>query len=152
MIVKIIIKNTTTIMKKDFKIRKHNMFYEFKCKNGHSREYCISIKYGPPINVKCDCGELMSQEFGGNFILKGDNWPGKDLKRREYESKQSIEQIETMISEEDRAQRIANEVANIRRQGKNAFKQFKKDNPQKYKDYKDGIKRGIKGKQTKFKK
>lgn len=137
-------------MKKN--LSKTNMYYEFKCKNGHLREYCISIKYGPPINVKCDCGESMSQEFGTNFILKGDGWAGKDLKKNEYESKQSVEQMENMISEDDRAQRIANEVAEVRRNGKAAVKQFKADNPQKYKEYTQGLKKGIKGKVPKFKK
>jgi len=84
------------------------------------------ISKGPPETI-CDCGQKMFQEFGGNFILCGDidSWAGKSLKKRKYESAKSKEKMENTISENDRDQRVVNEVMEARRKGRKAVSELK---------------------------
>lgn len=122
------------------------MIYEFVCPSGHKREYCESIQYGPPKNVICDCGYKMHQVFSAGFILKGEGWPGKSLKEMDYKSGAAKEEMEDLIANENREQRIADEVAQVRRQGKKATRKLKEENPAKYKEYIKGLKKGVRGK------
>lgn len=117
--------------------------YEFKCSECENVEqFRKSIKEGPPKKVICKCGNEMCQNFCTNFVLKGNGWPGKELKKANYESGKSIEKINHDYDEMNRDKRIVNEVTAIRRKGRKARDQFVKDHPQKWKDYIDAVKKG----------
>lgn len=133
------------------------MRYEFICDDcGTSKEFQRPMSEGPPKVVICDvCTDsgdkevFMRHEFGGNFILKGDGWAGKDLKQREYKSSESAEQTEHQLNEDNRNQRIVEEVSAERRKGSKASREFQKHNPQKMVDYDAAIKKGYRAKNPK---
>lgn len=128
------------------------MLYEFICECGNKLEFNNPIKEGPPKEVWCEkCNNKMTQEFCTNFVLKGDGWAGKDLKKRNYEASREKEKMEAQFSEDARNQRIVNDVTDIRRKGKKATEKLKKDNPQKFKDYQDAMKKGYRAKTKSFK-
>jgi predicted nucleic acid-binding Zn ribbon protein len=134
------------------------MRYEFECqKCGNIEEFNRSIKEGPPQLVHCPlCEEIdnefvqMNHVFGTNFILKGDGWPGKDLKAHEHRMGKAKEETDSQLSEDSRNQRVVEEVMSVRRQGRQATDRFKQDNPQKFKDYQDAISKGYRAKAKSF--
>jgi len=129
------------------------MNYYFICDNcGHNTEFKKSMKEGPPYNVDCDqCSKQMRHELGGNFILKGNGWPSKDINKSQYLSGQMREENDQKHLEDQRNNRLVDEVLQVRRKGKKAMKQFSTDNPQKIKDYKSALKKGYRAKNNKSK-
>lgn len=126
------------------------MIYNFECECGAEFETVnIPIKDGPPKEVVCiNCGEKMSQVFGGNFVLKGD-WPGKLLKKRSYDSGAAKERNDQQFEDDKRNDRIVEECLETRRKGRKAVEQEKAKNPQKWKDYADATKKGHRAKKKK---
>jgi putative FmdB family regulatory protein len=127
------------------------MRYEFHCDGcGEEKEFFKSIKDGPPKKVICPrCTAkaggkkiFMRHVMGGNFILKGDGWAGKDLKRAERQNAIATEETEAMLKRDADNQRIVEEVTEIRRQGSAATEQLKRDKPQKFKDYESALSEG----------
>ena len=107
------------------------------------REIKESIKKPVPRPPRCDtCGHIMNRVFECNFILKGTGWPGKSLKKRQYESAEEKEKNDQQWIEDQRNQRTVDEVIKIRRKGRKAIEQFKKEHPQKYYDYVEAMKKG----------
>jgi len=127
--------------------------YQYLCESCDCyTEVFSKIKDGPPAKVDCNnCGGKTHQIFSAGFILKGDNWPGKSLKERDYKSGVAKEEMEDIIANENRTQRIADEVAQVRRQGKKATRKLKEENPAKYKEYIQGLKKGVRGKNVRKK-
>lgn len=123
------------------------MRYEFECeKCVIIIEHYLPITEGPG-SIDCPkCGEKMRHLLGCNFILKGDNWAGKDLKKRERAMDKSREENDAQLDEDNSNQRIVEEVTAVRRQGSNASRKLREENPQKMKDYKKAIKRGYRAK------
>lgn len=131
------------------------MRYEFHCDEcGDDREFFRSIKDGPPKKVICPrCtakagGEktFMRHIMGGNFILKGDGWAGKDLKKAERQNAIATEETEAMLKRDADSQRVVEEVTEVRRQGSKATEALKRDNPQKFKDYESAVSEGYRAK------
>ncbi len=124
------------------------MRYEFICDNcGNKKEFFNPISEGPPKEVTCDqCNDFMRHVFGGNFILRGTGWPGKDLKAAERAMDQSREKNEAQASEDNSKQRIVEEVTAERRKGREATRKLKEEKPQKMTDYKKAIKDGYRAK------
>lgn len=129
------------------------MIYHFECEDCEIiEEVQESIQDGPPFLVSCPgCGEKMNQIYGCNFILKGNNWPGKDLKKREYNMTKEKEKMEAQFSEDARNQRIVEEVTEVRRQGRAAIQKLAEDKPQKLADYHDAFKKGHRAKGKSYK-
>lgn len=128
------------------------MTYRFICECGHSKEYQRPLKKGPPKRVKCPkCGGKMWQDYGASvgFVLKGRDWPGKELSE-ERSGDRVFGELEEKTREEEiqrgRAQKNANEVLKQRRRGRRHFSRWSKENKHKVKDYKENMrKKGIKG-------
>ena len=121
--------------------------YVFICDEcNNSIEVVKSMKEGPPKGARCECGSPMYLDLSCNFILKGDGWPGKDLNKRKFESDKAFEETKEMIKADDRAQRIVNEVGAIRRKGRKATNECKKDHPEKFKEYTKALAKGYRGK------
>ena len=126
------------------------MRYEFTCDVCHGqKEFFKPIAEGPPKKVLCGkCTVIerkkvfMRHEFGANFILKGDGWAGKDLKKREYDNDKANADTEAMLQRDKNNKRVVEEVMEVRRQGSEATRRLKKDKPQKVKDYQDAIGQG----------
>lgn len=121
--------------------------YEFVCDGcGCVEEFIRSIREGPPKDIDCSiCFEPMRHVMACNFILKGTGWPGKDAKSREYAVAKSKETCDAEHAEQQRDQRLVDEVLEVRRKGRKATDTLKRDNPQKWKDYSDALKRGARG-------
>lgn len=131
------------------------MRYEFICDEcGAEQEFYKSIKEGPPKKVLCtECTAasggakvFMRHVLGGNFILKGEGWAGKDLKKAERKNAEANEQTEAMLKRDADNQRIVEEVTEVRRKGKAATDQLKRDKPQKFKDYESAMAEGYRAK------
>jgi putative FmdB family regulatory protein len=122
--------------------------YEFCCDNcGKIMELYRSFKKGPPSTIYClSCHQKMHQVFNCNFILKGDDWPGKSLKERKYKAAEQREKTDQQFTEDKRNDRVVNEVTEVRRKGKKAKKQLQKDNPQKWHDYMNAMQKGHRAK------
>jgi predicted nucleic acid-binding Zn ribbon protein len=121
------------------------MRYEFLCDECELiYEVQASIRDGPPEVICEECEQKCHQNYGCNFILKGNGWPSKDIHKGDYLAKQEREKEEGEQQDKDRKQRIVNEVMSVRRQGRKAKRQFKKDNPQKYHEYEKAMTEGIK--------
>ena len=120
------------------------MRYEFECPEcGQMEEFFNSIHDGPPGEVSCaHCEVLMHHNMGGNFVLKGDGWAGKDMKKSESATVQAKEESEHQIAEDKRNQRIVDEVTKTRRKGSRATQMLESSQPQKMKDYQEAIKKG----------
>ncbi len=129
------------------------MRYEFQCSGcGEVKEFFASIHDGPPSDVKCiQCGWLMIHQLSCNFILKGDGWAGKDLKKSETAREVAREKNDAQLDEDNRSQRVVDEVMDVRRQGKKASEQLKKDKPQKIAEYREATKKGYRAKQKSYK-
>lgn len=66
--------------------------YEFKCENcGEVSRKKMSYTEVKEV-AECDsCGYTAKRVWGCNFVLKGDNWPGQDLRRKPGKSEKSKE-------------------------------------------------------------
>jgi len=125
------------------------MRYEFRChKCGFIQEINRPIKEGPPEFLVCPiCDDKMYNVLGGNFILKGDGWPGKSIKlERTGEDPKAIEKTEKMRDELRAAQELSNEVLAERRKGTRHWREYKKKHPDKVEKYYQNLARGIRGK------
>src|SRR5690606_30566312 len=126
------------------------MIYEFYCdKCNINKEINKPMKDGPGIVICDNCDTKMNQVFGANFILQGDGWPGKDMKKRSYESEKNKEMIDHTHAEMNREQRVVDEVMEVRRKGRKATEQLKKENPQKWNDYLGAMKKGVRASKKK---
>ena len=96
-----------------------------------------------------NCEIKMSQVFGGNFILKGDGWPGKDMNRDKRAAQIEDEKNIAQLQEDQRNQRIVDEVMVERRKGSKASAEYRKNNPQKIKDYEAAVEKGYRPKKAK---
>jgi predicted nucleic acid-binding Zn ribbon protein len=107
------------------------MKYEYECEECGVTD-CVDYPMGQaPEAIICLCGGQMSRVFSCNFILKGSDWPGKEVgKQRDKEHKD---------------QKFQNEMLTERRQGTEHWKEFQKKNPDKAKRYTENLKRGVKG-------
>lgn len=123
------------------------MIYEFECTEcGLLQDIEAPMKDGPPEIVPCPiCDHEMNRVFSCNFILKGSNWPGKDIKRVN-DIGEAREQVDAQMAEDARNQRIVDEVISVRRKGAKATEEFKKSNPQKFADYESAINKGYRAK------
>jgi len=112
--------------------------YNFICNDdecGNQQEYWESIKNGPPKNVICSkCGSTMYQELQCNFELKGDGWPGKDIKS-DTQMGQAAEKAEEFLSKEDDKQKENKEVLSKRRLGRRKFAEWSQHNKPKVDRY-----------------
>ena len=130
------------------------MIYEFCCTFcGNTEEFIRSMAKGPPKEVNCElCKEIngtvspMRHIIGGNFILKGAGWPGKELKSRDRAMDKSKEENNNQLAEDKKNQRIVDEVMDIRRKGTKATKDLRENDPQRFADYKAAIKKGYRAK------
>lgn len=121
--------------------------YEFECDCGLVYQEHRSIKEGPPENPTCKCGEKMRRLYSPNFILKGEGWAGKDIKKSSYQHAQWKEKEQQKQQDEKSDQVLANEVLKVRRKGSKAVEQYQKEHPDSYKRYvKNMREKGIKGK------
>jgi len=127
--------------------------YEFKCPRcGNIKEEYASIKDGPPELVLCklcfeepQChGIFMERVYSCNFVLKGENWPGKEAKAFDRKMAKSREQDEEQENERRHLATNAQQVIKERRKGRASFKEYKKKNPDKVKDYAKALGQGIK--------
>lgn len=59
-------------------------FYSYKCKTcGELFEDIWQSINDEPLNKCPECGGLIVRQISScNFILKGQNWPGKDIKEK----------------------------------------------------------------------
>lgn len=110
-------------------------------------EFYRPIKEGPPKEGsnerKCpECNNEMRHDFGGNFILKGDGWVGKDI-TRDNEGTTTAAKAEKMFHEQDVARKEGDEVMAERRKGTESFKSYEKDNKAKVSRYWKNRKEGI---------
>ena len=127
--------------------------YYFECeKCGASEEFVRSIKEGPPKGVHCVLCEQVDNELvemihqlGCNFVLKGDGWPSKEFKG-DHAFGIVKDQTDDQMREDSRNQRIVDEVTSVRRQGRAASDDMKKNNPQKYADYQSAVNKGYRAK------
>ena len=130
------------------------MRYEYECDHcGYMEDIYAPMNIGPPKDppICKECNIEMFHNFGTNFILVGDGFAGKDLKKREYKMAESREKNDAQLSEDSRNQRIVDEVTEIRRKGHKAVDNLKKEEPQKFKDYQHAIKNGYRSKTKSFK-
>lgn len=124
--------------------------YEFACECGHKEEFFRPMKEGPPKQVDCpECDDSMYHVMCCNFRLKGDGWPSKGFKNEEYELVKAREETDNQLAEDDRNQRIVEDVTKTRRKGRKATDGLKSDNPQKWNDYEDAMKKGHRPKEKK---
>ena len=123
------------------------MIYHFLCDNCELvKEESASIQDGPPKEVICpECFAPMYQEFGGNFVLKGDGWAGKDLKKTDYCIRQAAEEDEQKQSDVKTKKYHASKVLSERRKGRKHWRKWRDENKAKFKDYKKALKEGIRG-------
>ena len=125
--------------------------YEFACDDCKVlTDHYLPMKDGPGSMDCPECGEKMRHCLGGNFILVGDGWAGKDLKSREYEMDKSREQNDAQMAEDSRKQRLVDEVMEVRRQGTEASRKLRENNPQKWKDYRSATKEGYRAKSKSY--
>ena len=121
------------------------MRYEFECsKCEHIQEIEAPISQGPPPTILCEkCGALMTRIYECTFLLLGDGWPGRDIKKKELEGGKAKEEVEDQFNKDRSDKKLINEVLQVRRKGHKATAQYKKDNPAKWKDYQKAIKKGV---------
>lgn len=112
--------------------------YEFKCHEcGHMDSTFATMKDGPPKEFICkECGSQMHQNWaaGAGFILKGNDWAGKDIKRSS-DIGHMHESAEEILRDDKTKQSEVDEVMAVRRQGKEAVADLKKRNPKKWERY-----------------
>lgn len=125
--------------------------YEFCCSECNStEEFFRPIKEGPPKKVECPgCSGSMYHVMGCNFQLKGDGWPSKELNKGDRELAKAREETDNQLAEDSRNQRIVEDVAKTRREGRKATNQLVRNNPQKWNDYNDAMKKGYRPKEKK---
>ena len=124
------------------------MIYEFECeKCGNIEDINAPMKDGPHKKIVCPtCGAFMNRLFCANFILLGEGWAGKDLKKKDYEGGKAREEVEHRLNQDKSDQKLVKDILQVRRQGRKATEQYKKDNPTKWKDYQKALKRGVRAK------
>ena len=126
------------------------MIYHFSCNDCEiTVEINRSMDKGPGKKRCPECKKTMCQEFGGNFILKGEGFPGKDLNKRKYKAAEAREKNDQEYIDQGREQKVVDEVMNVRRKGKKAKEELQKDKPQKWKEYIDASKKGVRAKKKK---
>lgn len=120
------------------------MRYTFKCEKCEVEDIIEKpIAEGPPEQIECLlCGGTMFHQFGTNFILKGDDWPGKTIKQASDRGVEAFEEAQRIRKNE---KEVSNEVLAERRKGRQSFREFRKRYPNKVKQYTDGVNRGVKG-------
>lgn len=124
--------------------------YAFECECGHEEEFFRPIAEGPPKEVECPgCSGSMYHVMGCNFRLKGDGWPSKDFNKGDRDLVQAREETDAQFEEDSRNQRIVEDVTKTRRKGRKASDGLKSDNPQKWSDYEDAMKKGYRPKEKK---
>jgi putative FmdB family regulatory protein len=121
--------------------------YEFKCHEcGHMDSVFAHISEGPPKEFICtECQAEMYQNWaaGGGFILKGNDWAGKDIKRSS-DIGHMHESAEEILREDKDKQKEVDEVVDVRRQGTSAVNDLKKRNPKKWERYSKASEEGYK--------
>jgi len=125
--------------------------YEFACQDCDiTEDFFAPMSEGPPKKVDCPkCTEAMYHVMGGNFILKGGGWPSKDFNKGDRDLVQAREETDAQFEEDNRNQRIVEEVTTTRRKGRKATDSIKSDTPQKWSDYTDAMKKGYRPKEKK---
>lgn len=120
------------------------MRYVFICdKCQIDKEIFNPIKVGPPKDVLCNkCGNKMYQDFDGHFVLRGDNWAGKQA-RRDNNLELSAEKAEKYLASDSDKRKESKEVIENRRKGKEHFKEWSKHNKKKVERYHNNLKDGI---------
>ncbi|MCK5617416.1 hypothetical protein KAR91_86940 [Candidatus Pacearchaeota archaeon] len=124
------------------------MRYVFLCDECMiSVEFYRTLKEGPPPEKSeernCpECQNEMRHDFGGNFILKGDGWPGKTI-TRDNEGTTTSAKAEKMFHKHDVARKEGDEVLSERRKGTESFKTYEKNNRAKVKRYFENRTQGI---------
>lgn len=130
------------------------MRYEFLCDECHViQEVSAPITEGPPAQVNCpECSRHMYQDFGGHFILKGGGWPGKEAKEgKDYHLRRAARsQDEAREHEREVAEKEAEEVMAIRRQGRRASEAHRSRNKPLWTRYATNLRKGV-GKKKKKK-
>jgi len=123
------------------------MRYEFLCDDCQVvQEVTASITDGPPALVACpECEKKMYQDFGGNFILLGGGWPGKEIKEgKDYHLRRvARSQDEEREHEREVAENEAEEVMAIRRQGKRASEAHRSRNKPLWTRYAANLRKGV---------
>lgn len=118
--------------------------YEYECDNCSKKidEFKAADKASEPV-ICPSCSNKMRRIYSFEFILKGDNWPGKEIQRQRFNERDKNEES---MHNDDIAQKEADMVLKERRKGRKNMEEFKKHNPQIIKRYKESLKKGIKGK------
>jgi hypothetical protein len=122
------------------------MKYTLKCDKCDFEETAMaSIHDGPPENLPCAmCKEgTMYNQLGTNFILRGDGWTGKNIKRNNEEK--AAEALKEAAKQRRSDQELSNAVLAERRKGRVNWERYQKNHPDKVKRYKENLSRGIKG-------
>jgi len=121
--------------------------YEFKCQKCNKIcEVKGTFEEGPPSVVNCDCGCICERIYNCSFILKGSDWPGKEIKKKDFRGGKAREEIEEEHNQMTSDQKLADEVLAVRRKGKKAVSVYKKEHPDRFRDYvKNMGHKGVKG-------
>ncbi len=110
-------------------------------------EITISIKKDPPSTIHCDeCRGPAKRIYSApEIIFKGGGWPGVEAKCGEKYREARIETERDEAREDQRVigEQECKEVMAIRRQGRNASKEFRRRQPKKWERYKNSLKKGI---------
>jgi len=114
------------------------MKYDFYCeKCGNSKQIEAPIQEGPPSVIECSCGIAMRREYTTSFILKGDDWPGKKIKRenaREGDDSE-IENFEAKMDNNRQKKELNDTVLKERRKGTQHMKKWRKKNKHQWDKY-----------------
>lgn len=118
--------------------------YEFKCEDCKLKDKIErSIKNGPPESLEClICGGTMYQVYNPEILFKGD-WPGKTIKQA---GDKGAEAFQEAAKQRRSDQELSNAVLAERRKGRENWKKYQKDHPDKVKRYKKNLGNGVKGK------
>lgn len=125
------------------------MRYVLKCDKCSCEElYEAPIKEGPPQDLPCaHCDDgIMRNQFGTNFVLKGENWPGKEVKKKERRMDKEVECDQERHHQHKNTQSLQDEVLAERRKGRNHYREWRRKHPSKARRYTENLNRGIKGK------
>lgn len=120
--------------------------YEFICGDcGNTDEQVYPMDPGPPQEIDCKCGGVMTRLYSCQFILKGGDWAGVAVKHGDdYRDRwKQREKDEESMHNMGVAQSECDEIMKHRRMGRKASKEHRKHHGKMWDRYTKNKRKGI---------